>query len=384
MENKSLSDRLVEALEDRIVALEIENAGFRARDGLQIRWQLKQIPGGQATTNSAASKVGGALPGGYKKPTRDDFEAIQEPLPTSDQLKDGEVLFQHQFLSVDPYVAAYCMGQDNVGKTVVAGASGIVLASKSDKFAPGDSAVGNGGAAEMSIMSAEKLRKISSEPGSAVEYDPQQLPSSLALGVLGMPGATAWFAIKDILGAELKGQTVVVSGSAGAVGSIAGQLCKLFGAAKVVGIAGSDAKCELCKSRYKYDAMINYKTADLPQALEQACGAGNVIDAYFDNVGGRTAKAVKALMKDRGNVAKVGSIGGDGTDEANDPRLNIKGFYAGGILDRWPEAIRGLAKYINEDQLNYDETAEHGIARFPQAMITMLAGGNRGKMVVRL
>ena len=130
--------------------------------------------------------------------------------------------------------------------------------------------------------------------------------------------------------------------------------------------------------------MINYKTADVPQALEQACGAGNVIDAYFDNVGGRTAKAVKALMKDGGNVAKVGSIGGDGTDEANDPRLNIKGFYAGGILDRWPEAIRGLAKYINEGQLNYDETAEHGIARFPQAMITMLAGGNRGKMVVRL
>merc|ERR1719453_1139767 len=263
---------------------------------------------------------------GYKKPVESDFEAVQEAVPTEAHLKDGEVLLRHQVLSVDPYVAAYCMGADNVGKPVVATAAGVVLVSKSPMFSPGDSAVGVCGASEYSVMADDKLRKISTDADSTVPFDVCKLPISLSLGLLGMPGATAYFAVKDNLGADLSGQTVVMSGSAGCVGSAASQICKLFGAARVVGVAGSDEKCARCLEKYGYDAMVNYKTADdVAAELAKACPGG--VDAYFDNVGGATARAVKALMKDGGVVSKVGSIGGDGADAIHDPRLQVKGFY---------------------------------------------------------
>ena len=254
----------------------------------QTRWILKSVPGGGGGEGGDALGSGNAESGklpGYKKPAPTDFEAVTEPMPTEDQLSDGEVLYKHQYLSPDPYVAAYCMGEGFVGKTITAGAAGVVLASKSDKFQKGDYCVGNGGAAEASILHGDKLRKISSEEGSAVPFDPAQIPISAACGILGMPGATSYFATRDNLGADLTGQTIVVTGAVGAVGSAAGQLAKIFGAAKVIGFAGSDAKCATGKEKYGFDVMLNYKTADVGAELD----AFSPIHGFFDNTGGPVA-----------------------------------------------------------------------------------------------
>ena len=204
-----------------------------------------------------------------------------------------------------------------------------------------------------------------------------------------MPGATSFFATRDILGSDLSGQVVVVTGAAGAVGSAVAQLAKLFGCKLAVGFAGSDDKCALCRERYGYDVMINYKTADVAGDLAAAIGSSKQgVHAFFDNTGGSVAKVVKEHMVDGGKVAKVGQIAGDdgcgenGTNE--DARLDVKGFYAGGIFEKWSEAVKSMAGYISAGSMKYDETVQHGIQSFPKAMIDMMEGKNTGKMVVKL
>ena len=353
----------------------------------QTRWILARAVG------QGGEAVGGKLPeAGYPRPALEDFKMRREPAPTEADLSDGEVLIEHHVLSVDPYVPAYMMKEPNVGKVIVAGAAGCVLASRSAQFSVGDFVVGNGGAAERSVMPGDKIRRISPDEGSAVPYDVAKVPLSASLGILGMPGATAFFALRDIIGSDLTGKMIVVTGAAGAVGSAAGQLAKIFGASMVVGFAGTDAKCDLGRMKYGFDRMVNYKTADIEAELQAACDAHaaqggaegtGAIFGFYDNTGGPVAKAVKAKMIDGGAVAKVGNIGGDDGYE-DDGRLNIRGFYAGGIFDQWPESIKAMAGYIEAGSLKYDETVMNGIDNFPAAMMGMLAGKNEGKMIVVL
>ena len=194
-----------------------------------------------------------------------------------------------------------------------------------------------------------------------------------------MPGCTAFLGVTDLLGDDLTGKTVVVTGAAGAVGSAAGQIAKRLGAAKVIGLCGSAAKVERCLKKYKYDDCLNYKSATLEAELKALAP----FHCFYDNTGGPAASSIKALMVDGGRVAKVGSIGGPSSDE-HDGRLQIKGFYAGGVKDKWPAAIKTMAGWVHEGKLHYDETVLVGIDSIPAAFIAQRTGKNTGKMIVDL
>lgn len=345
---------------------------YRARMPSRIvnrRWVLAKAAG-------ATLAVGQDMPkGGYPKITLEHF-AMEEDAIDPAAMGEGEVLLEHLVLTVDPYVVAFLMGANNVGTTIVAGGVGKVLASRAAQWKAGDLAV-TGGGAGASTHSVQKADKIQRFPYGG------KAPLSAALGVLGMPGATAYFAVKDVLagGADLTGQTIVVSAAAGAVGSVAGQVAKALGAAKVIGIAGGPAKCAHCIRKYGFDAMIDYRASD---AYDEGLPEG--IDGYVDNVGGRAAREVKARMKDGGPVAKVGDIGGDelGSDEKADARLRVTMFQVMKYRERWGEAFDFLAARIAEGTLQVEETERKGIEQLPAAFVDLMGGKNTGKMLVAL
>ncbi len=310
--------------------------------------------------------------GGYPIPKVSDFLAVREPVPTEAALADGEVLVKSHFLSADPYIVSMIMTQEgNVGKTVWAGAAGEVVASKSDAFTVGDLVVGPGssGCQEFFIKPASQLRKF-----------PHAAPLSSSLGVCGMPGVTAFLATRDILGADLTGQTVVVTAASGAVGSAAGQVARLLGASKVIGLAGGDDKCAHCVAKFGFDRMLNYKSATLADDL----AALAPFHAFYDNTGGPAAVLIKALLVDGARVAKVGAIGGDAASPEHDARLVTKGFYASNFLAEWPEAIATMAGWVAAGQLKYDETVVRGIGAVPEAFIRQRIGDQLGKMIIDL
>lgn len=328
---------------------------------MQTRWTQTAVPERPAS-------------GGYPIPKPSDFAHVREPVPSPDDLLDGEVLVKHAFLSPDPYIVSMIMArQENVGKTVWSGAVGYVTATRSDKFQIGDVCVGGGqmGAQEYSKRPADALFKFSA---------PDSVPLSTSLGVCGMPGVTAYLATRNILGADLSGKTIVVTGAAGAVGSAAGQIAKLLGASKVIGLAGSDEKCTHCVQRFGFDSMLNYKSKTLGADLASLAP----FHGFYDNTGGPAAKIIKTLLVDGAPVAKVGSIGGDSASPEHDDRLHIQGFYAGGQVDKWPAAIATLASFVAEKKLLYDETVVHGISSVPDAFIRQRTGKQLGKMIVDL
>ena len=194
-----------------------------------------------------------------------------------------------------------------------------------------------------------------------------------------MPGVTSYLATKTILGADLSGKTIVVTGAAGAVGSAAAQVAKLLGAAKVIGLAGSDEKCAHAKEKFGIDEMLNYKSATLQEDLKKLAP----FHGFYDNTGGPAATYIKELLVDGAPVAKVGSIGGPSSEE-HDGRLKVQGFYAGGITEQWPAAIKEMGAYLAAGKLKYDETVLKGIESIPQAFINQRTGKQLGKMIVDL
>jgi len=317
--------------------------------------------------------VGQDMPkGGYPKITPEHFRVETETIDIAN-LKRGAVIIEHLVLTVDPYVVAFLMGPAKVGTTVVAGGVGRVIASSAAEWKEGDLAVAwsNAGASTYSIQEESKIKRYPFE-GKA--------PPSAALGVLGMPGATAYWAVKGVLGADLTGQTIVVSAAAGAVGSIAGQIAKVLGAKSVIGVAGGAVKCAHCIQQFGFDAMIDYRAEDSYGSLP------DVIDGYIDNVGGRAAREVKKRMKDGGAVAKVGNIGGDeiDDDEKNDARLKVSIFQVMSYVEQWDEAFDMMASLIVAGKLRFEETERKGLDQFPTAFIDLMAGKNTGKMLVSL
>jgi hypothetical protein len=323
-----------------------------------------------------------ARPEGFPKPS--DFKLVEQPIP---EFGDGELLVRIAYLSVDPYMrplmdgrASY-LGPLNLGDMMIGDAVGVVESSRNDRFAQGDLVSGMLGWQEYAVTKGEGMRKL--------KGDVQ--PPSLALHILGMTGLTAYFGLLDICAPEA-GQTVVVSGAAGAVGSVVGQIAKIKGC-RVVGIAGSDEKVRYITEELGFDGGFNYKKVDDYRGmLNRLCPSG--IDAYFDNVGGPITDAVFPLINERARIAICGQISQYNTSEAEPgprflwhliaKRAKIEGFLILDFVSRFREALGELAAWLQAGGIKYHEQITDGIENAPQAFIGMLRGENIGKQLVRV
>ncbi len=322
-----------------------------------------------------------ARPVGF--PTESDFRLEESPIPSAG---DGECVIQVSYLSVDPYMRGRISERKSyaasveIGGVIVGGAVGKVIESKSDKFAVGDYAVGNLGWQEYAALPATELRKA----------DPSMAPLSTWVGVVGMPGLTAYFGLLQV--ATIKpGETVCVAAAGGAVGSAVGQIAKIKGC-RAVGIAGTDEKCAWLRDAAGFDATINYKTENVHEALKTACPDG--VDAYFENVGGPITDAVFPHLNVRSRVAICGQISQyNAVDAPEGPRLfwhfivkriRAEGFLVFDFADQHSEALAELAGWVGSGQIKYQETVASGIENAPAAFISMLNGGNIGKQLVKL
>jgi len=316
-------------------------------------------------------------------PTLDTFKFVDTEVP---QLEDGEVLVRSLYLSVDPYlrgrmregksyVAPFQLG-DVISNSVI----GEVIESRSETYQPGDLVMGMLGWRLYNRAAAVHLVKV----------DPRLAPVSTALGVLGMPGLTAYFGLLDI-GQPREGETVVVSGAAGAVGMTVLQIAKIKGC-RVVGTAGSDEKVRYLKEELGVDAAINYKTADLRQSLKEACPKG--VDVYFDNVGGEVSDTIMALLRHGARIIICGQISMYNSNEVQTgPRPNgyllvnsalMKGFIVTDYTARFAEGIKQMAQWLSEGKLKYAESVVEGFENTPQAFIGLFTGKNLGKQIVKV
>jgi hypothetical protein len=324
-------------------------------------------------------------------PTEANFQIETTDIP---QPKDGEVLLRTLYLSVDPYLRGRMregrsyIAPFEVGQVIVSGAVGEVIESRSPSFQKGDIVVG--GLLPWRLYAtarADQLQKI----------DPNIAPISTALGVLGMPGLTAYFGFLDI-GQPKEGETVVVSGAAGAVGSVVCQLGKIKGC-RVVGIAGGEEKIRYLSEALGVDAAIDYKTAvgyktvhELRHELLQACPSG--VDVYFENVGGDVSDAVIPLINPGARIPVCGLISMYNLDQPEvglrpQPFILVnsalmKGFIVTQYAARFGEGVRQLGQWLAEGKLKYAETVTEGFDNTPRAFIGLFKGENLGKAVVRV
>lgn len=322
-----------------------------------------------------------ARPVGVPKPS--DFRLEEAPVP---EPGDGECLVQVSYLSVDPYMRGRISGRKSyaepvgIGQVIVGRSVGRVLASKTDRFSEGDYVSGDTGWQEYATPSADTLRRV----------DPEAAPLSAYIGVLGMPGLTAYYGLLKV--ATVKpGDTVCVSGGAGAVGSAVGQIARLKGC-RAVGIAGGPKKCAWITDELGFDAAIDYKGQDVGKTLKTACPEG--VDVYFDNVGGPVTDAVFPHLNVRSRVAICGQISQyNAVDAPMGPRLlwhfivkriRAEGFLVFEFKKHDAEALTEMVGWVRSGRLKYTETVAEGIENAPAAFIGMLGGANIGKQVVKL
>lgn len=323
-----------------------------------------------------------ARPAGYPKTS--DFKLIESPIPDP---KEGEILVRTIYLSVDPYqrglmnAAHPYRNPIEIGGVIVGGTVGKVIVSKNPNFQEGDIVEGRLGWQEYAISDGSGIRKI----------DPNIVPISTALGVLGMPGMTAYFGLLEI-GKPQPGETVVVSGAAGAVGSLVGQIAKIKGC-RAVGIAGSDRKIDYILNELGFDAAFNYQTtADYYEKLKELCPKG--IDVYFDNVGGTITDAVFRLINVKARVVICGQISQYNLEKPElGPRFlwqlivrqtKVEGFLVSQFADRYEAGLRQMAEWLMSGKIKYREQIVEGIERAPEAFIGMLKGENIGKQLVKV
>jgi len=323
-----------------------------------------------------------AVPVGY--PKESDFSLAQAPLASP---ADGQVLVKSAYLSVDPYMRGRITGVRTyadpvlVGDVMQGGTVGQVVESKASGFAPGDYVTGFWGWQEFASVDPKTLTKL----------DPKLAPVSTALGVLGMPGMTAYFGFLEICQPK-PGETVLVSGGAGAVGSLVGQIAKIKGC-RAVGIAGTDDKVEWMTKELGFDAAFNYKsTSDYSAKIKELCPNG--VDCYFDNVGGAITDAVFPLMNVYGRISICGQISLYNLDKPElGPRLltfvlvkqlKVEGFIVFRWQNRYQEGIAQMAQWLREGKLKHREEVVEGFENTVKAFIGMLKGDNTGKMLVKV
>ncbi len=312
-----------------------------------------------------------------------DFEWVEEPVRA---LADGEVLVRNIYLSLDPanrgwiregpsYVEPVAIGDVMRGLTI-----GVVEESRNDRFSAGDIVSGTIGWQDFAISDGSDQRVI----------DPGPLPLTAFLGLFGMVGLTAYFGLLDV-GKPKTGETLVVSGAAGAVGSIVGQIGKIVGC-RVVGIAGTDEKCAWLADDLGFDAAINYKTENVLRKLHKHCPDG--IDVIFENVGGEILDAELTWINNYARVAVCGLISGyNAAERVPGPsafpmvlirRARVEGFIVMDYLDRAGEAIAKLSEWYGEGRLKYRVDVYDGLDTAPQNINRLFDGSNNGKLIIKV
>lgn len=317
-------------------------------------------------------------------PTLDNFDVVEVDAP---EPGDSQLLVRNVVMSVDPYMRGRMNAGKSyvppfeVGKALQGGAVGEVVAGEAEGISTGDFVLHDLGWRDYAVVDATR----------AVKVDPQAAPLNAYLYVLGMPGMTAYVGLVDVAKQE-EGDVVFVSGAAGAVGSLVGQLAKLRGAAKVIGSAGSAEKVRLLTEEYGFDAAFNYKDGPVAEQLAQAAPDG--IDVYFDNVGGDHLEAAISRLNVHGRIAVCGMIsqynavtpepGPRNMFQIIGKRLRMEGLLVIDHGDLRPRFQRETAEWIRSGRLTYRETVREGIEEAVNAFLGMLSGENVGKMVVRL
>ena len=314
-------------------------------------------------------------------PSLDNFELAQAPIP---EPGEGEVLMRILYLSLDPYMRGRMSAAKSyaapaaVGRPMVGGTVGEIVKSRHPGYAVGDIVLGYGGWQEYALASGAGLRKL----------DPKAAPVSTALGILGMPGMTAYFGLLDI-GQPKPGETVVVAAASGAVGSVVGQIAKLKGC-RAVGIAGGAEKCRFVADELGFDACVDHRAPDFAVRLEAACPEG--IDVYFENVGGRVQQTVWPLLNDFARIPVCGLIAQyNATTATPGPdlvsvlrkRLLLRGFIVSDFAARQADFLRDAGEWVRTGRLKYREDIVDGLEQAPTAFLGLLQGRNFGKMLVR-
>ncbi len=317
-------------------------------------------------------------------PTTEDFELVSQPVS---EIKEGEVLVKNLWMSVDPYMRGRMIDRKSyvepfaIGKVMDAGAVGEVVESNNPAFPVGSKVAHMSGWREFFISTGESLQLLPESP----------VPEQAFLGVLGMPGMTAYTGLLKI--GELKeGDNVFVSAASGAVGAIVCQIAKLKGC-YVAGSVGSDAKADYLLTELGVDAVVNYKTTENLQAdIAKACPNG--VDVYFENVGGDHLEAVLNVMNDHGRIAVCGMIDQyNATAPVPGPsnlslviikKLKIEGFIVFEHWDGYPAFVQEMGQWISEGKVTWKETVYNGIEEAPEAFIGLFTGKNTGKMLVKL
>ena len=336
-------------------------------------------------TDSARRIVLASRPVGEPKPS--DFRLEEYPVP---QPGPGQVLLKTKWLSLDPYMRGRMSDAPSYAKPVgidevmEAGTVSEVVASNSDKFAKGDIVLSRAGWQTHALSDGSGLRKL----------DPKLAPVSTALGVLGMPGMTAYTGLLEI-GKPQAGETVVVSAASGAVGAVVGQIARIKGA-RAVGIAGGAEKCKYVKDELGFDECVDHRDPALAEKLKAACPKG--IDVYFENVSGAVWDAVFPLLNPFARIPVCGLIAQYSATEFPDmkyktsqifravltKRLTIRGFIVMDFWGRFDDFIRDVPQWIKDGRIKYREDIAEGLENAPAAFMGMLKGKNFGKQLVRV
>ncbi len=322
------------------------------------------------------------------EPSVDNFRLDEQPVP---ELAEGQVLVRHRWLSLDPYMRSrmsearsYAQPQP-LGEPMIGGTAGEVVASRHPRWAVGDAVVGMGGWQLYQVVDGEQR-------GALRKVDVTRIPLQAYLGVVGMPGVTAWYGLTKIIDPK-PGETVVVSAASGAVGSVVGQLAKARGA-RAVGLAGGPEKCAHVVEELGFDACIDHRLhpdlKSLSAALKAACPSG--IDGVFENVGGLILDAAMLRSNPHARIAMCGMIAGYNGEPIpmRHPqlilvnRMKVEGFIVSEHMALWPEAMRELGERAAAGTLRWRESIAEGLASAPQAFLGLLKGRNFGKQLVRL
>jgi hypothetical protein len=319
-------------------------------------------------------------------PALDNFEIVEAEVPRPEE---GEVLIRALYLSVDPYMRGRMSERKSyvppfaLNEVVTGGVVGEVIESRAEAYAAGDIVTG--------MLGWQLYQTAKGDAAALRKIDPRLAPVTTALGVLGMPGLTAYFGLLDI-GRPAPGETVVVSGAAGAVGTLVCQIAKLKGC-RVVAVAGSDEKNAYLTGELGADAAINYKTSpDLRRELKAACPRG--VDVYFDNVGGAISDAVMSLINKGARAVICGQISLYNLETVDvGPRVqplllvnsaSMRGFIVSDYAARFAEGVGALGGWLAEGKLKYAENVVEGFENTPRAFLGLFAGENLGKQLVKV